>query len=85
MLSSTIVVQKGRCIVNVDDQDCGVQDVAFEGKVLNRYGTYDRIAKKLIDDPSYTYLYCELLGVIGLTTITLRVKSPHIHVHEQLL
>ncbi len=84
MLSSTIVVQQGRCIVGVDDLDCGVQDVAFEGKVLNQYGTYDQIARKLIDDPSYTYLYCELLGVVCLTTITLRVKSPHMHVHEQL-
>ncbi len=84
MLLSTIVVQKGRCIISVNDLDCSVQDVAFEGKVLNRYGSYDQITKKLIDDPSYAYLYCELLGVIGLTTITLRVKSPHIRVHEQL-
>jgi hypothetical protein len=75
--SSTIVVQKKRCIVNVDDLDYGVRDVAFEGKVLNQYGTYNRIAKKLIDDPSYTHLYCELLDVARLTTITLRVKSPH--------
>ncbi len=59
--------------------------MAFEGKVLNRYGTYDRIAKKFIDDTSYTYFYCEFLDAIGLTTIALKVKSPHIHVHEQLL
>ncbi len=85
MSSSTIVVQKGRCIVSVDDLDCGVRDVAFESKVLNRHGTHDRIAKKHIDDPSYAYLYCELLDVASLTTITLRVKSLHIHVHEQLL
>jgi len=59
--------------------------VAFESKVVNQYGTYNRIAKKLIDDPSYTYLYCELLDVASLTTITPRVKSLHIHAHEQLL
>lgn len=80
--SFTIVVWKGKHVVSVDDLDCGVWDVAFEGKVLNRYGTYDWITKKLIDDLVYAYLYCELLDVIGLTTITLRVKSPHIHVHE---
>jgi hypothetical protein len=83
--SSTIVVQKGRHVVSVDDLDCGVQDVVFEGKDLNRYGTYDRIAKKLIDDPSYAYFHCEFLDTTSLTIITLRVKSPHIHVHEQLL
>jgi len=63
--SFIIIVQKGKCIVNVDYLDYGVQDLTFEGKVLNRYGTYDRITKKLIDDPSYTYLYCELLDAIG--------------------
>jgi hypothetical protein len=33
--SFTIVVQKGRHVVNVDDLDCGVEDVAFEDKILN--------------------------------------------------
>jgi hypothetical protein len=59
--------------------------VAFEGKVLNLYGTYDRIAKNLVDDPGYTYLYCKLLDATCLTTITLKVKFLHSHVHEQLL
>ncbi len=82
MSSFTIVVQKGRRVVSVDDLDYGVQDVAFEDKILNWYGTYDRIAKKLIDDPSYAYFYCDFLDTTSLTTITLRVKSFHIHVHE---
>jgi hypothetical protein len=64
--SSTIVVLKGRCVVSVNDLGCGVWDVAFEGKVLNRYGTYDWVAKKLIDDLGYAYLYCEFLDAIGL-------------------
>jgi hypothetical protein len=80
--SSTIVVRKGRCVVSVNDLNCGVQDVAFEGKVLNRYGTYDRIAKKFIDDPGYAYFYCGFLDATSLTMITLRVKSSHIHVDE---
>jgi hypothetical protein len=83
--SSTIVVRKWRCVVSVDDLNYGVQDVAFEGKVLNWYGTYDQIAKKYIDDLSYAYVYYEFLDATSLTAITLRVKSLHIHVHEQLL
>ncbi len=81
MLLSTIVVQKRRQIISVD-LDCGVWDVAFEGKIMNQYGTYDRIAKKLINDLAYTYLYCELLDATSLTKITLRVKCPQNHVHE---
>ncbi len=84
MSLSTIVVQKRRCVVYANDLNCGVRDPTFEGKVLNKYSTYDWITKKLIDDPSYAYLYCEFFDAIGSTTITLRVKSPHIHVHEQL-
>ncbi len=85
MSSFTIVVYNGKHIVNVDYLDYGVRDVDFGDKVLNQYGTYDQIAKKLIDDPGYTYLYCELLDATNLTIITLKVKSPHIHVHEKLL
>jgi len=39
-------------------------DVAFEGLVLNQYGTFDHITKKTMDDPSYAYLYCELLNQV---------------------
>ncbi len=50
------------------------QNVAFEAKVLNRYDTFDQIANKNMEDPSYAYL----LDKVALTTITLRVKSPHV-------
>jgi hypothetical protein len=36
-------------------------DVAFEGLVLNQYGTFDHITKKTMDDMGYAYLYCELI------------------------
>jgi hypothetical protein len=39
----------------------GFHDVAFEGLVLNQYEIFNRINKKTMDDPSYVYLYCELL------------------------
>jgi hypothetical protein len=62
----------------------GFCDVTFEGLVLNWYHTFDHITKKTMNDPYYVYLYCELLDIIGLITITLRVKSPHIQMHENV-
>jgi hypothetical protein len=35
--------------------------------------------------PSYAYLHCDLLDIITITTIALRVKSPHIEIHEEHL
>ncbi len=37
-----------------------------------------------MDDPGYAYLYCELLDRVGVIMITLRVKSPHIQMHENV-
>jgi len=59
-------------------------DVAFEGLVSNRYGTFDRITKKTMDDSSYAYIYCGILNRVGLTMITVQVKSPHIQMHENV-
>jgi hypothetical protein len=59
--------------------------VTFETKVLNKYRTFDQIANRSMEDPSYAYLHCDLLERATLTTITLRVKSPHIDMHEQYL
>jgi hypothetical protein len=38
-----------------------------------------------VNDPSYAYLHCHLLDKAILTTITLRVKSLYIEIHEQNL
>jgi hypothetical protein len=38
-----------------------------------------------MDDSSYAYIYCELLDWVGLIMISLRVKSPHIQMHENVL
>jgi hypothetical protein len=38
-----------------------------------------------MEDPSYAYLHCDLLDRVALTTITLRVKSHHIKMHQQHL
>jgi hypothetical protein len=38
-----------------------------------------------MENPNYAYLHCDLLDKVTLTTITLRMKSPHIKMHEQHL
>ncbi len=54
-------------------------------RCISRYGTFDRITNRSMEDLSYTYLHYDLLGWAALTTITLRVKSPYIKMHEQHL
>jgi hypothetical protein len=85
MLSFIVVVHKDRRVTSVDDLDMGFHDVTFEGLVPNWYGIFGHITQKTMDDLGYVYLYCELLDRVGLTTITLRVKSPHIQMHEDVL
>jgi hypothetical protein len=36
----------------VDDLDFKIKDVSFEAKVFNRYGTFDWIVNKSMEDPS---------------------------------
>jgi hypothetical protein len=71
-------------IVAVDGLDFEVKDVAFVTKVLNRYETFDQITNKSMEDPSYAYLHYDLLDKAAWTTIILRIKSPHIDMHEHI-
>jgi len=71
-----------KLVIAMDDLDFKIKDVTFEAKVLNRYGTFDQIANRSMEDPSYAYLHYDLLHKATLTTITLRVKSHHIELHE---
>jgi hypothetical protein len=80
MLSFIVVVHKDRRVIGVDDLDMGFHDVTFEGLV-----PFDHTTQKTMDDLSYVYLYCELLDQVGLTMITLHVKSPNIQMHENVL
>jgi hypothetical protein len=52
--------------------------------VFNRYGTCGCINKSS-KGPSYVYLHCDLLDKATSTTITLKMKSSHIKMHEDLL
>jgi hypothetical protein len=80
-----VLVKEARLVVTVDDLDFKIWDVAFEAKVLNRYGTFDWIENRSMEDPCYAYLHCDLLDRATLTIITLKVKSPYIKMHEQHL
>jgi hypothetical protein len=75
-------LKEAKIIVVVDDLDFEIRDVAFESKVFNRYGTFDQIINKSMENPSYKYLHYDLLDRVVLTIITLKVKSPHIEMHE---
>ena len=35
--------------MSVEDLDQGIRDVAFEARIMNCYGTYDRIVAKKLD------------------------------------
>ncbi len=65
-----ILMKEARSIVGVDDLDFGIRDVAFEAKVFNRYGTFDQIANRNMEDPGYAYFHCDLLDRVVLTIIT---------------
>jgi hypothetical protein len=77
-----IPMKEIRLVVAMYDLNFTIRNVAFKVKVLNRYGTFDRIANKSMEDTGYAYLHCDLLEMVALTTIALRVKSPYIEMHE---
>jgi len=41
-----IIVKEVKLVVAVNDLNFRIKDVAFEAKVLNRYGTFDQIANR---------------------------------------
>jgi hypothetical protein len=77
-----IPMEEDKLVIVLDDLDFGIRHVTFETKVFNRYGTFDPIANKSMEYPSYAYLHSHLLDRVALITITLRVKSSHIKMHE---
>jgi hypothetical protein len=78
-----VLMKEARLVVMVDDLDFKIRGVAFETKVLNRYGTFDRIDNRSMEDLGYAYLHCDLMDMAALTIITLKVKSLYIEMHEQ--
>jgi hypothetical protein len=82
---NVVAMKEGGLPIWMDDLDFGIRDVVFEAKVLNRCNTFDQIVNRTMEDPSYTYLYYDLLDGVAPTMVTLRVKSPHIEMNEQFL
>jgi len=41
-----VLMKEFRLFILVDDLDFEIKNVAFEAKVLNRYGTFDHFANK---------------------------------------
>jgi len=52
-----VIVQEVKLVVVMDDFDFRIKNVTFETKVLNRYGTFDRIANRSMENPNYAYLH----------------------------
>ncbi len=55
-----VLMKEGKLVVVVDDLDFRIKDVAFEAKVFNRYGTFDQIANRSMENPSYAHLHYNL-------------------------
>jgi hypothetical protein len=57
---AVVPMKETQLVVAMDDLDFGIRDV-FEAKVFDRYGTFNQIANRSMEDPSYAYLHCDLL------------------------
>jgi len=56
-----VLTKEAKLVVVVDDLDFRIRDVAFEAKVFNRYGPFDQIANRSMENPSYAHLQYDLL------------------------
>jgi len=80
-----VPMKETKLVVAMDDLDFRIKNVAFEAKVFGKYGTFDQIANRNMENPGYPYFHCDLLDMVTLTTIILKLKSPYIKMHEQHL
>jgi hypothetical protein len=44
-----VLMKEVKLVVAMDDLDFGIRNVAFEARVFNRYGTFDRITNKSME------------------------------------
>jgi hypothetical protein len=56
-----VLVKETMLVIVVDDLDFRIKDVAFQAKVFNKYGNFDQIANKNMEDLGYAYLHFDLL------------------------
>ena len=74
-----------KMVLSVVQIDENTRDVAFEGKILSRYGTFDYIRANRTKDRGYAYLHCDMIDKECLTTIMLSVCTPLIEHHQAKL
>jgi hypothetical protein len=48
-----VPMKEARLVVEVDDLDFKIRDVAFETKVFNRYGIFDHITNSRMENLGY--------------------------------
>jgi len=63
-----VLMKEVKLVIVVDDLDFRIRDVAFEAKVFNRYGTFDQITNRSMENPSYTHLHYDLLDKAIMNT-----------------
>ncbi len=76
-----------KAVIPVTDINENSSDVWFEGRVLNRYGTFDFVrsenVKRASWSNSFPYLHCDLVEREDLTTITITIAGDVIQHHEE--
>lgn len=85
IIMEVVGAKEAKVVVNVNDLHQGLRDVAFEGKVLCWYETFNWIVCNAMRDLDYAYLYCDLLDKGGLTTVTMQIKTPFIEEQGEVL
>ena len=76
-----------KAIIYVTDIEENLRDVWFEGKILNKYGTFDFVragnSKRAAKSGFFPYMYCDLIDRECLTTVTMTIADDVIHHHEK--
>jgi hypothetical protein len=79
----TNVPRQERVLVFVEELDQKIQDVAFEGKIITRYRTFNLIVEGAIKNPNYSYLYYGFLDRDGYTGVTMMIKNTSMNLIEK--
>jgi hypothetical protein len=53
---ANVPMKETRVLIMVNDLNFKIKDVAIEANVFNKYGTFDRIANRNMEDLGYAYL-----------------------------
>ena len=74
-----------KAIISVTDIYENLRDVWFEGKILNKYGTFDFVRVKNSNRASkssfFSYMHCDLIDRECLTTVSMTIAEDVIHHH----